>query len=70
MAQAGVPLTTIKDKMGHSTIRMTERFCHASRQREAVDLLLKRNPRVSARECTTISKLRDQTTVAAAAGSR
>ncbi len=44
LAQAGVPLTTIKELMGHSTIRMTERYCHASGQREAVEALLKRNP--------------------------
>ena len=44
LVEKGVHLITVKDLLGHSTVKMTERYAHSSRQskRNAVELLAKR----------------------------
>ncbi|MFX0200827.1 MAG: site-specific integrase [Candidatus Hodarchaeota archaeon] len=44
LAERGVYLITVKDLLGHSTVKMTERYTHSSRQskRNAVELLTQR----------------------------
>jgi integrase len=57
LAEAHFPLTTIKELLGHSTIRMTERYAHATGQREAVESLLARKWGHSTTISTTVERV-------------
>jgi len=47
LVERGVDLITVKDLLGHSTVKMTERYTHSSRQskKNAVELLAQRKSR-------------------------
>ena len=44
LVQAGVPLTEVRDVLGHSTIKMTERYAHLAPENVRAALALLEGP--------------------------
>jgi len=59
LVERGVDLITVKDLLGHSTVKMTERYTHSSRQskKNAVELLAQKCPEKEASR-ETLSPIR------------
>jgi integrase len=57
LVERGVDLITVKDLLGHSTVKMTERYTYSSRQskKNAVELLARRNPEREAFQETPVT---------------